>query len=143
MTIELFYLWVVIATTASMVTLIQAEEITSPTIRISPILKPPPSSSTTTTTHATKTNRLAVQAPQPLKYLGGPVINNPRAYLVFWGSQWINNDPSNEAAIIISFMNGVGGSAWLNTATQYCSGGAVGSTTCTAGMYLYVFFCYY
>ena len=127
------YIWIVIIAIASLVSKkIQAEEITSPTIRISPpyTLNPP---------HSTTTKKLTLQAQQPLTYHGGPVINNPRVYLVFWGSQWNNNDPSGEASIIINFMNGVGGSAWLNVATQYCSGGTFGSTTCTGGMYV---FCY-
>ncbi|HEY8684180.1 MAG TPA: hypothetical protein VIO57_01090, partial [Chloroflexota bacterium] len=41
-------------------------------------------------------------------------------YLVYWGSQWNNNDPSGEAAIQQSFFNGVGGSSWNNSVTQYC-----------------------
>ncbi len=37
----------------------------------------------------------------------------PRVYVVFWGSQW-SSDPSNEAAIVQDFLNGVGGSSWLD-----------------------------
>jgi hypothetical protein len=51
-------------------------------------------------------------------------------YLVLWGSQWNNNDPSGEAALVESFLNDVGGSKWNNSVTQYCDGIAIGSTTC-------------
>jgi len=138
------YIWIVIMAVASVVTKnIRAEEITSPTIRISPPYTLNPPHSTTTKSYTTTTSKkLTLQAQQPLTYHGGPVINNPRVYLVFWGSQWNNNDPSGEASIIINFMNGVGGSAWLNVATQYCSGGTFGSTTCTGGMYLFSYFFY-
>jgi hypothetical protein len=51
-------------------------------------------------------------------------------YLVYWGSQWNNNDPSHEATIQQSFFNGVGGSSWNNSVTQYCEGVASGTITC-------------
>ena len=58
-----------------------------------------------------------------------------RVYLVYWGSQWTNNDPSGEAAIQQSFFSNVGGSSWNNSVTQYCEGVASGSGTsaCTNG----------
>jgi serine protease len=59
-----------------------------------------------------------------LYYHGGiggiGVETAPKVYLVLWGSQWDNNDPSGEAALLENFYNGVGGSSWLNTVTQYC-----------------------
>ena len=54
----------------------------------------------------------------------------PKVYLVLWGSQWNNNDPSGEAAILESFYGGAGGSSWLNSVTQYCQGVATGTVTC-------------
>jgi serine protease len=51
-------------------------------------------------------------------------------YLIYWGSQWNNNDPSGEAAIQQAFFNGVGGSSWNNSVTQYCEGVAPGTTIC-------------
>lgn len=54
----------------------------------------------------------------------------PKVYIVFWGSQWNNNDPSGEASIEQRFLNGVGGSSWLNSVTQYCQGVASGTFTC-------------
>jgi hypothetical protein len=69
-----------------------------------------------------------------LYYHGGTggigVETAPKIYLVLWGSQWTNNDPSGEAAILENFYRGVGGSSWLNSVTQYCQGVATGTVTC-------------
>jgi serine protease len=69
-----------------------------------------------------------------LYYHGGTggigVETAPHIYVVFWGSQWINNDPSGEAAIVESLLGSVGGSSWLNTVTQYCQGVANGTVFC-------------
>jgi serine protease len=54
----------------------------------------------------------------------------PKIYLVLWGSQWTNNDPSGEAQILENFYTGVGGSSWLNSVTQYCQGVASGTYFC-------------
>ena len=64
-----------------------------------------------------------------LYYHGGAVETAPQVFLVFWGSQW-GHDPSGEAGILQSFYNGVGGSAWLNSVTQYCQGVATGTVFC-------------
>ena len=53
-----------------------------------------------------------------------------KVYLVYWGSQWNNNDPSGEASIQQNFFNHVGGSSWNNSVTQYCEGVASGTVTC-------------
>ena len=53
-----------------------------------------------------------------------------KVYLVYWGSQWNNNDPSGEAAIQQSFFNHVGGSSWNQSVTQYCQGVLTGTVTC-------------
>jgi serine protease len=69
-----------------------------------------------------------------LSYHGGVggigVENAPKVYLVLWGSQWTNNDPSGEAGILQNFYSMVGGSSWLNTVTQYCQGVASGTVFC-------------
>ncbi len=69
-----------------------------------------------------------------LSYHGGTggigVETTPKVYLVLWGSQWTNNDPSGEAAILQSFLGGVGGSSWLNSVIQYCQGVASGTVFC-------------
>ena len=69
-----------------------------------------------------------------VEYYGGSggvgVETAPKIYLVFWGSQWINGDPSGEAEVLEGFYNGVGGSAWANTVTQYCQGVASGTVFC-------------
>lgn len=62
--------------------------------------------------------------------LGGVGVQTaPRVYVVLWGSQW-SSDPSGEAGILERFFEGVGGSAWLNTVTQYCQGVPSGTVTC-------------
>jgi len=53
-----------------------------------------------------------------------------KVYLVYWGSQWNNNDPSGEASIQTSFFTDVGGSGWNGTVTQYCEGVPTGTVTC-------------
>jgi len=72
-----------------------------------------------------------------LSYHGGVggigVEPTPKVYLVLWGSQWNNNDPSGEAGILGNFLSGVGGSSWLNSVTQYCQGVASGTIFCPSG----------
>jgi serine protease len=69
-----------------------------------------------------------------LSYHGGTggigVEVHPLVYLVLWGSQWNNNDPTGEAAILEAFYGGVGGSSWANSVTQYCQGVASGTVSC-------------
>ncbi len=57
----------------------------------------------------------------------------PKVYLVLWGSQWTNNDPSGEVSILQNFLGNVGGSSWLNSVTQYCQGVASGTYYCNGG----------
>jgi serine protease len=68
-----------------------------------------------------------------LSYHGGiggiGVETNPKVFLVLWGSQW-SNDPSGESALLQSFYNGVGGSSWANSVTQYCQGVPSGTVFC-------------
>lgn len=70
-----------------------------------------------------------------LYYHGGTggigVETAPKIYLVLWGTQWINNDPSGEAALLQSFYNGLGDSLWLDSVTQYCQGVASGTVFCS------------
>lgn len=60
----------------------------------------------------------------------GVVTGTNKVYIVFWGSQWTNNDPSGEATVLSNFFNAVGGSSWNNSVTQYCQGVASGTVTC-------------
>ena len=61
---------------------------------------------------------------------GVGVETGPKVFLVLWGSQWTNNDPSGESALLQSFYSGVGGSSWANSVTQYCQGVPVGTVLC-------------
>jgi hypothetical protein len=69
-----------------------------------------------------------------LSYHGGVsgigVETAPKVYLVLWGSQWTNDDPSGEASLLQSFYSNVGGSQWLGSVIQYCQGVASGTVTC-------------
>ena len=69
-----------------------------------------------------------------LSYHGGVggigVETAPKVYLVLWGSQWNNNDPSGEASLLQSFLGKAGGSSWLNSVTQYCQGVSSGTIFC-------------
>jgi hypothetical protein len=58
------------------------------------------------------------------------VETTPKIYLVLWGSQWNNNDPSGEEAILKNFYSGVGGSSWSNSVIQYCQGVPSGTVFC-------------
>src|SRR5260370_2687260 len=60
----------------------------------------------------------------------GVETGSDKVYLVYWGSQWNSNDPSGEAAIQQKFFNGVGGSSWNNSVTQYCEGVSSGTIFC-------------
>ncbi|MDE2235030.1 MAG: hypothetical protein KGL13_07875 [Gammaproteobacteria bacterium] len=74
-----------------------------------------------------------------LYYHGGTggigVETQPQIYLVFWGSQWTNNDPSGEASILENFLASIGGSAWFNDNTQYCQGVPSGTYFCNGAGY--------
>jgi hypothetical protein len=76
---------------------------------------------------------LAATTGNNLFYHGGTggigVETAPRVYVVFWGSQW-SSDPSGEASLVQKFLNGVGGSSWLSSVTQYCQGVATNTVYC-------------
>jgi len=72
-----------------------------------------------------------------LAYRGGQIQTAGMVFLVYWGSQWNNNDPSGEAALEQRFFNGVGASSWNNSVTQYCEGVTAGTTQCgTSGTHV-------
>lgn len=62
----------------------------------------------------------------------GVETSTDKVYLVYWGSQWNSNDPSGEASLQQKFFNGVGGSSWNNSVTQYCQGVAFGTMYCNS-----------
>lgn len=45
----------------------------------------------------------------------------PKIYLVLWGSQWTNNDPSGEESILDNFYSNVGGSNWSSPSAAVAS----------------------
>jgi serine protease len=55
-----------------------------------------------------------------LVYHNGPVQQTPTTYVVYW--QFTSGaDPSGEQSYLTSFLNGMGGTTYLNTLTQYSS----------------------
>jgi hypothetical protein len=64
-------------------------------------------------------------APVNMAYFGGHVQVTPKVYLVFWG--WgepgaftrSGNDPDGAAARMTAFAKAMGGTAWMQTQTQY------------------------
>ncbi len=59
-------------------------------------------------------------ATNQLLYNGGRVANVPQVYLSFWGPEWASAQPAKD--YLSSFFGMVGGSDWLASTTQYCSG---------------------
>lgn len=72
-----------------------------------------------------------VGAGTPMTYGGGAIQSTPAVYIVFWG--WNGNDPSGQAAYQQNFFNGVGGSAWNGSQSQYCNSTDVTGLRCAAG----------
>jgi hypothetical protein len=68
----------------------------------------------------------------PMQSHGGPVQPAAAVYIVFWG--WHGSDPSGQAPYQKAFFDGVGGSSWDGSQTQYCTSasGLIG-TSCPAG----------
>jgi hypothetical protein len=71
-----------------------------------------------------------------LIYNGGNIEKFPKIYIVFWH---FTTDPSGESAYLTNYMNGVGGSAWLNIDTQYFESGR-GNITNPTGQLLGTWF---
>ena len=55
-------------------------------------------------------------------YWGGPIQKVPKIYLIFWGQTYATDtaaDPDGQASYFIRYVNGIGGSPWLNIDSQY------------------------
>ncbi len=65
---------------------------------------------------------------------GTGVELTPKVYVVFWGSQWTNNDPSGEAAYLQGFLGGLYGAqdTWSTSTTQYCQNVPSGTINCAS-----------
>ena len=83
-----------------------------------------------------------------LKYGGGDptsgigAVVKPQVAMVFWGSQW-NTQTGNSAGadtILKNFFMNVGGSTWLHTTKEYCTGTSSGSSICSSVSSKYHFF---
>src|SRR5207302_2754640 len=60
-----------------------------------------------------------VQPDAHLTYRNGNIERYAKIYVVYWGFNHTGYDPSGEQAYVTNFLNGLGGSAWLNTDHQY------------------------
>ena len=65
---------------------------------------------------------------------GGVIESAAKVYIVYWGSDWGANTAAR--SYIEGFFNGVGGSSWANSTTQYCQGVPSGTVQCgSAGLH--------
>jgi len=55
-----------------------------------------------------------------LTYGGGPVLNRPRSFVIFWHFAGAG-DPNGVVPVMHGLFNNIGGSQWLSTVTQYYS----------------------
>ncbi len=62
-----------------------------------------------------------------LFFHGGSIQSIPSVYIVFWGD-W--SAAGSAQTYVINFFNGVGGSSWANSTTQYCDAVPTGTTQC-------------
>jgi len=67
----------------------------------------------------TRENAPLVQPNAHLTYRNGPVQVKASIYVIYWGFNVSGSDPSNEQTYMTSFLNGVGGSSWMNIDHQY------------------------
>lgn len=67
----------------------------------------------------------------PMTYGGGAIESSPAVYIVYWG--WNGRDPSGQAAYQQKFFQGVGGSAWNGSQTQYCNATTLLGLGCATG----------
>src|SRR2546426_11477596 len=64
---------------------------------------------------------------------GGAIESAAKVYIVYWGPQW--GTSTSARSYIEGFFNGVGGSSWANSTTQYCQGVPSGTVQCgSAGL---------
>jgi serine protease len=70
----------------------------------------------------------------PMSSGGGAVQTSPTVYIVFWG--WNGRDPSGQATYQQNFFNGVGGSQWAASQTQYCENTTLLGLSCGSGPFV-------
>ena len=67
---------------------------------------------------------------------GGSIEQSAKLYIVYWGAEWQTGfttggyTSAQAQSYIEGFFNGVGGSSWANSTTQYCQGVPVGTVQC-------------
>ena len=95
--------------------------------------------SATASAHARGTTYMKVKSAHGAKphssanlyYHGGAIQQSVRVVIVYWGTDWQTNSTYSSAiSYIDGFFNGVGGSSWANSTTQYCQNVANGTVQC-------------
>ena len=69
----------------------------------------------------------------------GPVQERPVAYIIFWGSYWLNNQSKLKAdgQLVVNYFHDVGGTSFENILTQYYDASAhIANTESLAGMWV-------
>jgi hypothetical protein len=66
-----------------------------------------------------KAGRRTLSGGTNLVYNSGRVHVLPRVAVVYWGFAGSSNDPNGEATYLTNFVNGMGGTWWASTMTQY------------------------
>ena len=61
----------------------------------------------------------APQGTGDLVYYGGPVLHDPKIYVIFWGSAWNSGSDVTAKQTILNFFQDVGNTRYNNLLTQY------------------------
>ena len=65
-----------------------------------------------------------------LNWCGGPVMHSTTVVPVYWGSKWSNSSfKGDKVTGLDTFYNGVGGSAYAHTNSEYTDGSGSVNTT--------------
>ena len=95
--------------------------------------------SATASAHARGTTYMKVKSAHGAKprssanlyYHGGAIQQSVRVVIIYWGTDWQTNSTYSSAiSYIDGFFNGVGGSSWASSTTQYCQSVANGTVQC-------------
>lgn len=86
---------------------------TTPTVRVGRVIEPRPTSHVTSTTSTLETTSTTV--PGRSHYHGGPVMHDPRVYLIVWGPHY----PTVTLQSVRATIAGLAGTGYAGMLTQY------------------------
>src|SRR5262245_1078704 len=55
----------------------------------------------------------------PIPYLGGPILRNPRAIHLYWGVWWSTDEGLQRRALLDGLAAALGGTSYIALVTQY------------------------